>query len=236
MQIRCYAVSKNFLHSPLIPVSFENLFLTQIFRSLLSLCFVPWLAMKFSLEAVTVAGSIFILGPFSFAFNLQKLGSSKMKSHWQFYPLILTYKQVSLLVTLFNSLFCNRMFIRVIFSSLGIPVLCFCTTFLMNNVLGFSMVTLLSVVGLVVLITVLLLLTFCANVWVESKGFLHSIDSLADFQGSQYWYRKRLVCSMFPTRIKLGESNFVEMSTPLVVMSLCIQQTVNILCLKNGTN
>jgi len=230
-----------FFESPfmgyLIPISFQNLFLTQIFRSFLSIFFVPWLAMKVSLEAVTVAGYIFILGPFSFASYLEKVNSAKMKLHCrQFYPLVLTYNQVSLLVTLFNSLFSNRMFIRVIFPSLGIPELCFCTAFLMNNVLGFSMVTLLSVVGLVVLITVLLLLTFCANVRMESKAFLHSIDSLADFQRSQYSYRKRLICSMFPTRIKLGESNFVEMSTPLVVMSLCIQQTVNILCLKNGTN
>jgi len=222
------------LHGILIPVGFQDLLLSQLLRVLVSGLLIPWLTVKINLDALTVGGYIFVLGPLSFASYLQlNMMPAKMNIQEQFHAFVLKYKQVSLLVINFNSLFCGRMFIRVILPGLGIPIVCFSSIFLMKNVLSFDMVAFLSMVGLAVCLTVHLLLTFCADVWSNSNRFLHEISKVNSKQARYFSFRKRLLMSMFPIRIKLGESNFVEMSTPLVVMSLCIQQTVNILCLKN---
>jgi len=218
----------------LFPVSMQNWFVTQLFRGLLSGLLIPWATLKVNLDAWTVAGFIFLLGPFAFVSYLQKDCPAIMNLQERFRSLVLRYKHVSLLVIQFNTMFCSRMFIRVIFPGLGIPIICFCSIFLMKTTLSFGMITLLFVFGFVVCLTIHLLLTFCAHVWSNSDRFMHEMIKLNSKRTRfRYSYRKRLLRSLLPIRIKLGESNFVEMSTPLVVMSLCIQQTVNILCLKN---
>jgi len=230
-----------FFESPfvgyLIPASMQTWIVTQLLRALVSGLLIPWATLKVNLDAWSVGGFIFLLGPLSFASYLKSVGqakANKFNSVRRFHALVLRYKLVSLLVIQFNSMFCSRMFIRVVFPGLGIPIICFCSIFLMKNSLSFGMITLLFVFGVVVCLTIHLLLTFCAQVWSDSKRFMWEMIKLNSKKiRFRYSYRKRLLLSMFPIRIKLRESNFVEMSTPLVVMSLCIQQTVNILCLKN---
>jgi len=216
----------------LIPEPIQKLLVIQLLRGLVSGFLIPWVTLKVNLDAWTVGGYMFILGPLSFASYLQNNCPAKMNLLERFQALVLKYKQVTTLVIHFNSMFCSRIFIRVILPGLGIPIICVCSVLLLKNVLSFGIITLLSVFGLIVWSTIHLLLTFCAHLWSDSERFINEMIRL-NSNRARYSYRKRLLASMFPIRIKLGESNFVEMSTPLVVMSLCIQQTVNILCLRN---
>jgi len=212
----------------------QNWFVTQFLRGFVSGLLIPWTTLKVNMDAWTVGGFIFVLGPLSFASYLKNCGLAKLNPLRQFNALIKRYKLVSLLVIYFNSMFCTRMFIRVVFPGLGILIICFCSILVMKNSLSFGMITLLFVLGLAACLTIHLLLTFCSQVWSDSERFMYEMIKLNSRRTRfRYSYRKRLLGSLFPIRIKIGEANFVEMSTPLVVMSLCIQQTVNILCLKN---
>jgi len=218
----------------IIPVWFRNPIFIHVFRALYSGALIPWLTMKVNLDALTVAGYTFIIGPLAFSTYLVNLSDAKPNrmnmSKW-FGISVVKYHQISLLVNQFNSMFCCRMFIRVIFPGLGVPIICFCTIVLMKDMLSPSIIALLLVITIVMFLTMFLLLTFCANVWSNSVSFLYKISKYNSPVGKQS-YRKRLLVSMFPIKIKLGESNFIETSTPLVIMSLCIQQIVNILCLR----
>jgi len=102
---------------------------------------------------------------------------------------------------------------------------------MVENKLNFSMIVLLTFFALVVGVTVEMILTLSANTWSSSLQFLIEMNKIPSGDANNnISYRKRLLASLLPVRIKLGESNFVDMSTPLVVLSTCFQQTVNLVC------
>jgi len=230
---------KFFYESPflgsLIPVEFPMMpcWCCDIFRYIYAGLLIPRVTFGIYLDCLTVVGYAFIIGPLSFATYVKGICGRRNEQLYcrNFANMVFNYKQVYLLIDRFNNLFCNRILVRVFFPGLAVPIVCTSTIFMLGNVLNFGLIILLLCLAIAIYASEELFYVLCAHLWKESEKLLDKMNQVNE-TNRKFSYKKRVLASMVPMRIKLGDSNFVEKCTPLIILSLCIQYTVNILCLR----
>jgi len=216
----------------LIPRSMQNsMALVTLFKYFYSLGLVPFLTLRIMEDAFTVMGYHFILGPFAFTEYVNSISVNKTRACRNLNACVKKYKQISTLVNEFNGIFCFRMFIKTVFPGYVVGIICIFTIVSLHSTMNASMTIILTALTLVIYLTVELLLTLCACLWSKSTHFLEAFSAMECYKVNRA-YKKRLMRSLMPIRIKLGESNFVEKSTPLIILSLCFEQTATLLCLR----
>jgi len=215
----------------LIPRRMQNSLAATLFKYLYSFGLVPFITLRIIVDTFTVSGYHFTLGPFAFTEYVNSISVNNTRVCRNLNPCVKKYKEVSILVNEFNGIFCFRMFVKAIFPAFVIPIICIFTMVSLHSEMNTSMIIILSALTLVIYLTLELLLTLCACLWSKSTDFLQRFGAIEYYQVNCI-YKKRLMKSLMPIRIKLGESNFVEKSTPLIVLSLCFEQTATLLCLR----
>jgi len=215
----------------LIPTRMQNSLAALVFKYFYSFGLVPFLTIRINVDALTVAGYHFILGPIAFTEYIESILGKRCGLSRNFNTTVKTYNEVSILANEFNGIFCFRMFVKVLFPGFIVPIICVFTMVSLHNTLNASMTLVLTVLATLVFSTFEFLLTLCACLWSKSAKFMENFGAMEHCKVN-HAYKKKLMKSLMLIRIKLGESNFVEKCTPLVVLSLCFEQTATLLCLR----
>jgi hypothetical protein len=144
-------------------------------------------------------------------------------------PLIIKYRQLQVLNSMFNKIY-QRGFFALAMSTIALLMI-------LN---GFFVLTLPHVPPLFLMLlaynvlmeylTVITLFCMASRVWSNSVEVEHSWrrNNLLSARALTRRYGK----SLHPLKVKIGSVNFVEQNTPFVLFSFCVEQTISMILLK----
>jgi hypothetical protein len=71
-------------------------------------------------------------------------------------------------------------------------------------------------------------LTMSASVYEKSKAEIEKMQHLVSSTGNQIKYKKMLLKSLRPLKVKIGSVNFVDKMTPVVILCYVVEQTISL--------
>jgi len=143
----------------------------------------------------------------------------------------LNFLKLSVLVAQFNEIFSYKMLIRAILSNLPVPICVLCVLLRfhhMFNLYIFVMPVIMCCSSFVLFETMLIME---ANVWIGSVRLNQSRKINLNTK-TKLGYKKKLLVSLKPLKIKVGSNNVVETGTPLEFVSYNISKFATLMCIK----
>jgi hypothetical protein len=140
-------------------------------------------------------------------------------------PLVLKYRQLQVLNTMFNNIYSRDLFTICMASFLlyVIPTGYFILTIHKTNMLASVVATCVTLTQYAVILGIF---SMAGQVWSESvelRRAWQTNDQLASKK-----LTRRYAKSLPDIKVKIGCTNFVDKFTPLVFLSFCVEQTVNL--------
>jgi len=222
-----------FHHSPflgfLVDKIMSNNFGIFIVRLLYGFVFVGFVATHSTFHALFIGAYYFVLGLFCFLNYVKQL--RMLCEFHQFELWQSTYSQLSLMACQFNELYSKRLFIRTVFPGIVVAVSCFYAMVKFHLELDVISISVLLLIVIVLYPSLEIILAMAASIWVNSVSLISHFKVLVIVRRNNA-YKMKTLRVMRPLRIKLGESNFVESSTPLVFISYNLTQISSLLCIK----
>jgi len=199
-----------------------NIFLMRIFSS--SASFIAMFAQ--SVLGITVLFEIlmYLVSIISFTKSLVTPSSSQSMS-WTTLVALRKYQQLRILDIAFNSIYAKPMLatlavVQILAIVIGYCILKLHKLYSSIEISGFV------IVALNIYVVVTVILTLAGKVLFHSKEVNAQLKNNAGRSCNPFL--RKLSGSLKPLKVMLGSVNFVDSSTPLIVMSFCVEQTISL--------
>jgi len=165
------------------------------------------------------------------------IGYVRDRTRWNSLPYaIRKYRELQLLTRFYNWIQQDTVIVTMLNFSLLIIIISLYVMISLGSSISIPHLVLFSCALTDGLLTAVVCFGSCANVHSQSEKMLEFIKKKTSFEGllscrKQCESRiiKRCVTSMFPLNIRIGDVNFVEKLTPIVVLDFCFGLIVNLL-------
>jgi len=142
---------------------------------------------------------------------------------------VFNYNQISLLLAQFNDLFSYNVFIKTITPGLFVPVSCLFVVLKYHGQLHVFSTLILLILALFIYVCLEFIFIMASSVWLRSGKVLQKFNTnLMEEKRKAYFLR--ILKSQRCLKIKIGENNFVEASTPMSFASYNLTQLSTLLC------
>jgi hypothetical protein len=137
-------------------------------------------------------------------------------------------KQLQIFCTFFNSIYETRFFIYVLGLAQASMVLGGYSAIRSGNQIPFIIIVGLYAMTLIKYVIIGFFLTIAASTHVKSNAEIKLMQKQVSRTGGQMKYNQRLVKSLRPLKVNIGNVNFVDRLTPVVILCYVLEQTISL--------
>jgi hypothetical protein len=175
-----------------------------------------------------------LLGLLSLQHFLETLKGHKCKRNGN-YENIMSYKELSILINNFNTVYQSRFTLRVMGLAHILSVALGYFVIKMHTSLPILVTAALSIITVLIFIVISLIFSLGSNVYKNSNAVIFlwkSWQMESEVSRSRNHIFRKVLASIRSVRVKIGEANFVGSLTPIIAVSFCIEQVATLLLVK----